>query len=103
MFFFWKFPSKVFLWFAKICVPNWWVKSNVTFNIHLSFVFDVSDGHMDTANLSPRKWPTSAGETIMTLFQSTTAGLDWREVSWSLNQVIFSGLLMFFCGSSCIL
>ena len=29
------------------------------------------------------------GETIMTLFQSTTAGLDWRDVSWSLNQLMW--------------
>ena len=101
-FFFWKFPSKVLLWFAKICVPNWWVKSNVTFNIHLSFFFWCFRWTHGHGKPLTSQVACSAGETIMTLFQSTTAGLDWREVSWSLNQVIFFRFVDVFCASRCI-
>ena len=95
-FFFGKFPSKVLLWFAKICVPNWWVKSNVTFNIHLSFFFDVSDGHMDTANLSPRKWPAQQERRSWLCFSPLP--LDWTGGKYLGHWIkwFFSGLLMFF-------
>ena len=53
-FFFLEISINGFFWFAKICVPNWWVKSNVTFNIHLSFflMFQMDTWTRQTSHLA---------------------------------------------------